>query len=479
MNDRGTLALLYLLLLAPFSLAAEEQKVLVPSQIRGLNPSLYDKYEPTTSGLFHCLDGSKTIPSAAINDDYCDCPDGSDEPGTAACSVGFFWCKNEGHIPGNVLKSRVNDGLCEPDCCDGSDEWATGACPNRCEEVGKEYREAKSKADKLRKTGSKIRNTYIKWAQGEKQRLQEELDEKRKAISAKEVEVTIARAALDKASAQSHEDLERKKQSPVYNSLLSHRSALTKLRTKTKTLETEIEALHSLLREMAKGYNPNYQDMAVKAAVVGYEELTGIKYREGESEEGEVKKEEKPEATQEEITEKELQDLDKIDLDGLLLSDTTGAAAEGDEDEEDGLLWKIDEYIPDNFYDSWQTIRDLAIEWSVRLGLAGKPKNKGNGVDGPRKSQFPLTPLIIDDRGRCCPREAQAVGDRACQAPERHSFQRGYSQKHGVALWCRGRVEEARWDLRRAGDRGLHLRALLLWQGYPKEQQGRILQPPR
>ncbi|ODN73839.1 hypothetical protein L202_07363 [Cryptococcus amylolentus CBS 6039] len=384
MNDRGTLALLYLLLLAPFSLAAEEQKVLVPSQIRGLNPSLYDKYEPTTSGLFHCLDGSKTIPSAAINDDYCDCPDGSDEPGTAACSVGFFWCKNEGHIPGNVLKSRVNDGLCEPDCCDGSDEWATGACPNRCEEVGKEYREAKSKADKLRKTGSKIRNTYIKWAQGEKQRLQEELDEKRKAISAKEVEVTIARAALDKASAQSHEDLERKKQSPVYNSLLSHRSALTKLRTKTKTLETEIEALHSLLREMAKGYNPNYQDMAVKAAVVGYEELTGIKYREGESEEGEVKKEEKPEATQEEITEKELQDLDKIDLDGLLLSDTTGAAAEGDEDEEDGLLWKIDEYIPDNFYDSWQTIRDLAIEWSVRLGLAGKPKNKGNGVDGPQ-----------------------------------------------------------------------------------------------
>lgn len=42
---------------------------------------------------------------------------------------------------------------------------------------------------------------------------------------------------------------------------------------------------------MAKGYNPNYQDMAVKAAVVGYEELTGIKYREGESEgEMEVKK---------------------------------------------------------------------------------------------------------------------------------------------------------------------------------------------
>lgn len=85
---------------------------------------------------------------------------------------------------------------------------------------------------------------------------------------------------------------------------------------------------------MAKGYNPNYQDMAVKAAVVGYEELTGIKYREGESEgEMEVKKEQNEEDDkEEEITEEELEELEKEDLEALLLSDTTD---EKEEDEED------------------------------------------------------------------------------------------------------------------------------------------------
>jgi protein kinase C substrate 80K-H len=55
-----------------------------------------------------------TIAHSAINDDYCDCPDGSDEPGTSACenSSITFYCKNEGHIPSTIRSSRVNDGIC-------------------------------------------------------------------------------------------------------------------------------------------------------------------------------------------------------------------------------------------------------------------------------------------------------------------------------------------------------------------------------
>ncbi|WVF66594.1 hypothetical protein IAT40_001334 [Kwoniella sp. CBS 6097] len=387
------LPLLSLLAMATPAALAQESKPLTPESIRGLNPALYDKYDPS-SDVFTCLDGSKVILYSSINDDYCDCPDGSDEPGTSACAKGVSWCKNEGHVPGQVLSSRVNDGLCDPECCDGSDEWATGSCPNRCEEIGKAHREATEAERKTRKTGAKIRGTYIKWAQGEKKRLEDELEKKRGEVKSKEAEVEKARVALEKVEEFSKKDLEKKKQSPLYLSLLSHRLALTRLRSRTSRLQSELDALHSILSELAKGYNPNYQDMAVKAAVVGYEELTGTAaaLREGEDvkpEQPDVPVAQKQEEEEEEIKDWELDELDRKDLEALLLSDITEVSVNDDGDDLDGgLLWKIDEYIPDSMYDSWEAVRDTMIDWMVRFGLIGG-KSKGatkttsSAADGP------------------------------------------------------------------------------------------------
>ena len=65
-----------------------------------------------------CPDGSKGL----IDDNYCDCVDGSDEPNTSACSnilvqKASFLCKNG---TGTTYPSRVRDGI--QDCPDGSDE---------------------------------------------------------------------------------------------------------------------------------------------------------------------------------------------------------------------------------------------------------------------------------------------------------------------------------------------------------------------
>ncbi|CAN0048775.1 unnamed protein product [Ectocarpus sp. 12 AP-2014] len=81
--------------------------------------------------------GSTEISWDKINDNFCDCPhDGSDEPGTSACSNGVFECANRGHRSVRLPSSRVGDGVC--DCCDGSDEPA-GVCKGSCEEASEEW----------------------------------------------------------------------------------------------------------------------------------------------------------------------------------------------------------------------------------------------------------------------------------------------------------------------------------------------------
>lgn len=122
---------------------------------RGVSLSRLPLYSPDKD--FTCLDGSLTIPFLQVNDDYCDCADGSDEPGTAACPQGTFYCTNAGHKPLNIPSSRVNDGIC--DCCDASDEYAfpNSKCINNCFELGRSARlEAQKKAELL-KAGSQVR----------------------------------------------------------------------------------------------------------------------------------------------------------------------------------------------------------------------------------------------------------------------------------------------------------------------------------
>ena len=48
--------------------------------LRGVDPSLAAAYVPR-EGKFSCFDKSQVISSDRLNDDYCDCVDGSDEPG--------------------------------------------------------------------------------------------------------------------------------------------------------------------------------------------------------------------------------------------------------------------------------------------------------------------------------------------------------------------------------------------------------------
>lgn len=110
-----------------------------------------------------CKDGSKTFSRERLNDDFCDCADGTDEPGTSACPEGKFYCRNVGHAPLLLFSSRVNDGIC--DCCDGSDEYdGKVKCSNTCWEAGRATREKLKRKLATYKEGFEIRRKEIEHA---------------------------------------------------------------------------------------------------------------------------------------------------------------------------------------------------------------------------------------------------------------------------------------------------------------------------
>ncbi|XP_024361244.1 glucosidase 2 subunit beta isoform X2 [Physcomitrium patens] len=152
--------LLLLLLAIPLPLSPFLLVRASSSSLLGIAPPDLKYFEGST---FLCKDGSKRVPKARLNDNFCDCVDGTDEPGTSACPQSRFYCKNVGYVPQKIYSSRVNDGIC--DCCDGSDEYnGFVECPNTCWDAGKASREKLAKQVNVYKEGVKIRRSEIEGA---------------------------------------------------------------------------------------------------------------------------------------------------------------------------------------------------------------------------------------------------------------------------------------------------------------------------
>lgn len=259
---------------------------------------------------FKCISSREIeIGISRVNDNTCDCPDGSDEPGTAACAhldplspeqplpgsasgttnvanvLPGFWCQNEGHIGAYVPFIYVNDGICDYDlCCDGSEEYSgVGGtkCENRCVEIGKEYRRlAEEKQKKIANAGAQ-RSQMIREAA--------ELRTKAEARLAQlEHDLIHLRAKKIDLEAK-YAEAQRQDRNRVVKAgsgggklgvLLTQskarvnelRDTLTKVADERDKLLIKVNELETTLRNLKEEYNPNFNDEGVKAAVKFFED---------------------------------------------------------------------------------------------------------------------------------------------------------------------------------------------------------------
>ncbi|KAL6703328.1 hypothetical protein ACN47E_009746 [Coniothyrium glycines] len=297
----SSVALLLPLLIVSTNAAAEAARP------RGVGPEFAKFYKDTET--FSCISNQNIkIPIARLNDDYCDCPDGSDEPGTAACAYlsplsppqprGYkpgtvnetvalpgFYCKNKGHQPSYIPFTNINDGVCDYElCCDGSDEWEhVGGvkCEDQCAKIGKEWRKQDETRQKSLNTAKQRRKELV----AEAGRMQKEVEDRIQTLQTQVEAQTLKVDALTKSLAEI-ERAERGKvvkgagkggKAGVLASLAKDRIEelavnVNRIRGERDDATRRVGELEAMLTRFKEEYNPNFNDEGVKRAVKAWED---------------------------------------------------------------------------------------------------------------------------------------------------------------------------------------------------------------
>ncbi|KAI8628396.1 glucosidase II beta subunit-like protein [Xylariaceae sp. FL1651] len=359
---------------------------------RGVGPEFTKFYE--IKDTFACIaHPSMIIKASQVNDNTCDCPDGSDEPGTAACALldhlspvqplpaslsgstnttnalPGFWCANKGHIGAYVPFMYVNDGVCDYDlCCDGTEEYGKVGgikCENKCAEIGKEWRRIEKERKENAERASKKRHALVK-----------ESKELRRQVEAKITSLEAEIKDLEKKQVELKtklEEVERSERGKVVKGegvgklgvlaglakarVGELREALGKVVGERQHLQDKVSELEGILSAFKEEYNPNFNDEGVKKAVRAWEDYAA----------------KKTEEVKEELNESDLLEIMKED------SESSGVNWNEFEDEDitdTDILYSLEAYLPGPLREFLHGKLNSLRIWLIENGMLADTKTK-------------------------------------------------------------------------------------------------------
>ncbi|BGP48447.1 glucosidase II [Rhodotorula kratochvilovae] len=312
------------------------------------------------------------------------------------CPARQFLCRNDGHIPACILRSRVNDGVCDDECCDGSDETDGKAlCPNRCKAVGEQYRKDRAETERKRRVGASIRADYIKHGAKEKAKLEGEVEQVARELARLQQREEAARLALETLENAEAGEIQRKKDSQLYERIVEMQTAIKSLRAHRENLEGHINDLTEIMTGLARDYNPNNQDMAVLGATRAYRdwrvangmevdfEVYGVPGQvEGDAADSPLLA--KPAAVEEDVrdfTDDELKKLE--DEDPLSLIDSVNLRVGQPLTSGVTCIFRVEDYIPDKWRPAYDVYKKNFLDILSRTGIIYMPVSPSGGNDHP------------------------------------------------------------------------------------------------